>query len=283
MNHPDMAGTAKLSAYDKRRAASIPAPLETDSDSDSNTGTFAYESKKPNKTTRKGGKEGQTRPKRVRKSESDSEVMFKERKNARSGYSIKSTASVTTNELLGVQSGYLVANPLLEFFGRDLDLLSVSEEEDAPMGADDKRDDEDEGDSHPFDEGEPLITKATVGYGPCPQNKLSVAPEANSDSVTESETEPETEPEGLLQAKKADEDSVTESEDELVVANKKPSGQLADQEDFVTEPETEDELGGQPSRIVRMSSSLKGQGSPRPGFSLSPDQQVLGPHMLDGS
>ncbi|KAL0061755.1 hypothetical protein AAF712_011358 [Marasmius tenuissimus] len=194
MNHPDMAGTAKLSAYDKRRAASIPAPLETDSDSDSNTGTFAYESKKPNKTTRKGGKEGQTRPKRVRKSESDSEVMFKERKNARR-----------------VQSGYLVANPLLEFFGRDLDLLSVSEEEDAPMGADDKRDDEDEGDSHPFDEGEPLITKATVGYGPCPQNKLSVAPEANSDSVTESETEPETEPEGLLQAKKADEDSVTES------------------------------------------------------------------------
>ncbi|KAL0065440.1 hypothetical protein AAF712_007504 [Marasmius tenuissimus] len=134
--------------------------------------------------------------------------------------------------------------------GRDLDLPSASEEEDASMGADDERDDEDEDDSHPFDEDEPLITKATVGYGPRPQNKLSVAPEVNSDSVTESETEPETELEGLLQAKKADEDSVTESEDELVVANKKPSGQVADQEDSVTEPETEDELGGQPSRIL---------------------------------
>ncbi|KAK1232195.1 hypothetical protein PQX77_004676 [Marasmius sp. AFHP31] len=283
MNNVDAAGTAKLSAYDKRKAASIPAPLETDSDSDFNTGTFVYESKKPNKSAQKGGKkEGRTRLKRARKSGSDSEDMFQERKKARSVYILEFTASAIANELLGVQSRHLGANPLLEFFGRDLDLLSASEEEEASMGADDERDDEGEDDSHPFDEGEPLITKATVGYGSRPQNKLSVGPEANSDSVTESETEPETESEGLPQAKKAGEDSVTESDDEPVIPDKKPPGQVADQEDSVTEPETEDELGGQTSRIVRMTSSLKGQGSPRPGFSLSSDQQVLGPHVLDG-
>ncbi|KAG7087576.1 hypothetical protein E1B28_013530 [Marasmius oreades] len=247
-----------ISAYEKRKVASIPAPLETDSDSDFNAGAFVYESKNTKRRNKRERTSRKTR-KRLRENEEESDEPLYETKRPR---------------VTRVQ--YYDSNPLLEYFGHDVDLQSESEEEDANT----KADHEGEGsDIHTSEEEAPLISKATIGFNSRdirsgPESKPLVAGEGEmeqsggscTESETESETEPDSEPEPLPQTNKKVEDP------DVPMRTVDSTKQSVGQEDSEAESESEDEPN---------SKAPRGKQNPRPGFPLSPQQSHLGPCVLD--
>ncbi|KAF8841022.1 hypothetical protein BDN67DRAFT_574330 [Paxillus ammoniavirescens] len=268
-------GKSKTSPYKQRNLTSIPAPLELDSDPEFNAGTFVYEIKKRGKRAGKASETSpSTSPRKSRKRRSDilndpgPSTSFKKRPRG---------------------AGAPKTNPLLEYFGGDLDLHSASEEDEPSEEALDEGVSESDSDKEVETE-EPALSRTLSAFakssnGATPTT-ASGTPAVDSETESESEAEPvgqplkrksPSSPQPWPPAKRAkeppsEEDSETESEseDELVKpARSAARVALPVVSDSETESEDEGDMIANPAF------------SPRPGFPLGPDQSYLGPFVLN--
>ncbi|KAI6020530.1 hypothetical protein EDC04DRAFT_2901672 [Pisolithus marmoratus] len=270
----------KPSAYSERYLHAIPAPLDPDSDPEFNAGTFVYEKKKTKKRGRKAV------------NDSGSDVPLSRRNSRRR---VQNDVGMS-KQRLRVQN-VPVANPLLEYFGDDLDLHSASEDDEQDVEAVD----DDSSDKDISRVEEPVVSRTLL---PFVNNQMEEATSTRSspngpavdDSETESESDAEptarpekrkSPPQVLPPAKRVKtpqqrDDSETESESEAEPVQASPNDGkgfcafslsnfypsfVAD--DSETESEDEADLVANPSF------------SPRPGFPLVPGQVPLGPLVLD--
>ncbi|KZT24960.1 hypothetical protein NEOLEDRAFT_380729 [Neolentinus lepideus HHB14362 ss-1] len=255
---------AKVAVYEKRKLQSIPAPIDSDSDPEFNAGAYVYE--KPKKTRTK---------KNAKKDEECEEVDVLYPKNA------------------GPSRIKLAPNSLAGLFG-DLDLHSASESEDDEVPEDRSEDSSQEDRDGRKNEEPPIVLKSLSGI-----RSQEVKTASGDESVTESESGNEIliippkrklddtstkseRPAKKLKSGDDGESSVTESESESEIQSfmsniastrhKLPSGGIkpstAD-EDSVTESESDNPLDEPISVEIR------------PNFPRLPDQQRLGPFVLD--
>ncbi|KAI6042398.1 hypothetical protein EDC04DRAFT_2892075 [Pisolithus marmoratus] len=274
----------KSSAYTERYLHAIPAPLDPDSDPEFNAGTFVYEKK-----TKKRGRKAVN--------DSGSDVPLSRRISRRRGVVVQNDVKSSWMPKQRSRGRTVsVANPLLEYFGDDLDLHSASEDDEQDVEVDDDSSDKDISRVE-----EPVVSRTLLPFvnnqmGEAISTRSSLDRPVVDDSETESESDAEptsrlekrkSPPQVLPPAKRVKtpqqpDDSETESESEagplqaspndgenfcaFSLSNFYPSF-LAD--DSETETEDEADLVANPSF------------SPRPGFPLVPGQVPLGPLVLD--
>ncbi|RDB19634.1 DNA excision repair protein ERCC-6-like 2 [Hypsizygus marmoreus] len=278
-----MSKAGKESVYSKRKAASIPAPLEVDSDSDFAPGAYVPEPA----TKRKRGSKGASTSSGARK------------RGRRRNDDLGSEPSSPKRQRRQRSDDHGV-NPLLEYFGDDLELHSASEAEDD--GADADEEDEEEEEEEELEEPEePIVLKTMIGFVRDSDKKSSSPASGTSsvkratpadDSVTESDSQSEVDfsavplppprnphkdyPNKRPRIEKPSEGSVTESESEA--DDKWPPFQptQSPQKTPIT-PAEDSETESDPDYEAPLDPRLK----PRPGFPLAPEQQERGPLVLD--
>ncbi|KAF9228077.1 hypothetical protein BS17DRAFT_318741 [Gyrodon lividus] len=213
------ANKAKASAYQQRSLVSIAAPLEPDSDPEFNAGTFVYETKKWGKRVR-------------RPSPPMSPRKFRKRRSDILNHAGPSTSSKKRPR--GAEAPK--TNPLLEYFGDDLDLHSASEEDEPREESPEPDDEISEPDSDKEVETEgPALSRNLIAF---PKSSKAGTPAPGGTPVVDSETESESEAEPVAQPLKRksllspqafppenraktpppedDSETETESDDELV-------------------------------------------------------------------
>ncbi|KAI6143539.1 hypothetical protein EDD17DRAFT_208859 [Pisolithus thermaeus] len=257
----------ETSAYEQRHSHSIAAPLDPDSDPEFNAGIFVYE-KKTKKRDRKAARD------------SESDIPPSRRNSRRREGVTQSDVGLSRTSLQRPrQRNVTDTNPLLEYFGDNLDLHSASEDDEV---SDDHLDDYSDEDILAPDE--PIVSKTLVPFvNNQTEEAISTKPSSavdNSETESESDAEPTAGPkkrksplstEGSPPAKRVripqvQDDSETESGSEAEPVQVPPANEADDSE---TESEDEVDLVANPSF------------SPRPGFPLVPGQLPLGPLMLD--
>ncbi|KAI3612685.1 rad26-like snf2 family dna-dependent atpase [Moniliophthora roreri] len=282
----------KSSVYDKRKATSIPAPLEPESDSDFNPGAYEYETKpkkqrelRTRKSKSTGARSSEGRKRRRKSDEPDEEVPVQ--KQIRRVWRKASDVG---------------PNPLAEFFGHELDLHSASEAE--AEAESDVADDEGSAAESNCDEEmeEPIVLKTMQGFIHNASRKTSPPiqmkppenstkkPETNSEdpsaphssentAVDDSETEDEDMFCEVPETKPATSDSETDDDFDvtpsLKVVEAPRSGPASDSQSH-SDSETEDEYD-----VVMKPPDVREDPQPRPGFPLSSSQTELGPLVLN--
>jgi hypothetical protein len=193
---------------------SIPAPLELDSDPEFNTGAFVYETKEKRKRGRKSTDTSPPRKSRTRRSN----VLGGTRPSISSGNASRRTEEPKTN-------------PLLQYFGNDLDLHSASEDEDGTE-VDDEVSNVGSNDGNGED---PVISRTLTVFAQSKEatpNKNVLIP-----VVDNSETESESEAEPVVRTRKRKSPSFAQ----ITAPSKRRQTPLVN-DDSMTESESEDEL-----------------------------------------